>query len=88
MEIIVWVVTGCVVGWIAFAYLGLNSDRGRFLSMVIGSVGALIGGKALAPMFITAAPMESISLPSVAMAAVAATAVLFVASVVHSRWNV
>ena len=88
MDIIIWIVTGSIVGWLAFALLGLNSDRGRLISMLIGSLGALIGGKALAPMFITAAPMESISLPSVAFAAVVAMAALFIANMVQNRWNV
>ena len=86
MDIIVWIVTGSVVGWLAFAFLGLNAERGLLISMVIGTIGALLGGKILAPMFITA-PVDSISVPSIVFAATVAVAVLLAGNLVQNRWN-
>jgi len=87
MEFIVWIVTGAAVGWLAFTLVGLNSDRGRIVSMVTGAVGALVGGKMLAPMFITA-PMDTVSVPSIGFAAIAAGVLLVAGNVVQNRWGV
>ena len=48
MQVIVWLITGGVVGWLA----GLLMKRhdGVFLDMVIGIVGALLGGWFIAPL--------------------------------------
>jgi uncharacterized membrane protein YeaQ/YmgE (transglycosylase-associated protein family) len=48
MQIIVWLITGGVVGWVA----GLLMKRrdGLLLDMVIGVVGALLGGWFIAPL--------------------------------------
>lgn len=87
METIVWIVTGALVGWVAYSYANLNGDRGMPVSMAIGVVGALAGGKGLAPMFIEA-PLEAISLTSFVFAAVAAVALLLVGNLVQNRWGV
>jgi uncharacterized membrane protein YeaQ/YmgE (transglycosylase-associated protein family) len=87
MEFILWIVTGAMIGWLAYAFAGLNEDRGRFVSMLMGAVGALIGGKAIAPMFVVA-PLEPMSVASFAFAASAAAVVLVAGNVVQNRWNV
>jgi uncharacterized membrane protein YeaQ/YmgE (transglycosylase-associated protein family) len=87
METIVWIVTGALVGWVAHSYAGLNEDRGKAVSMAIGAVGALIGGKGLAPMFIDA-PLDAISVTSFMFAAGVAVALLLVGNLVQNRWNV
>ena len=48
MQVVVWLVAGGVVGWLA----GLLMKRrdGVFLDMVIGIVGALLGGWFIAPL--------------------------------------
>lgn len=87
METIVWIVTGALVGWIAYSYAGLNEERGKLVSMAMGAVGALAGGKGLAPMFIEA-PLEAISVTSFVFAAGVAVALLLVGNLVQNRWNV
>ncbi len=44
MGIIVWLVMGGLVGWIASMIMGTNGQQGIFLNIVVGIVGALIGG--------------------------------------------
>lgn len=48
MQVIVWLITGGVVGWLA-GLLMKRSD-GVFLDMAIGIVGALLGGWFIAPL--------------------------------------
>ncbi|KKR20822.1 MAG: Transglycosylase-associated protein [Parcubacteria group bacterium GW2011_GWE2_39_37] len=42
MEIIIWIIMGAVVGWVASMIMG--TSEGLLLDIVIGIVGAVIGG--------------------------------------------
>jgi len=44
VELIVWVVFGGIVGWIASMIMGTNAQQGAIANVIIGIVGALIGG--------------------------------------------
>ena len=54
MNLIVWLVVGGVIGWIASMIMHTDARQGVFLNVVVGIVGAIIGGLVLAPMFGTA----------------------------------
>jgi len=51
MNVVLWIVAGGVVGWLACTALHLNVSRGLVVSAVIGIVGAFFGGHVLAPIF-------------------------------------
>ena len=42
MGIIVWIIFGAIVGWIASAIMGTN--EGLILDIILGIVGAVLGG--------------------------------------------
>jgi uncharacterized membrane protein YeaQ/YmgE (transglycosylase-associated protein family) len=44
MGIILWIVFGALVGWIASMIMGTNASQGAFLNIVVGIVGAVLGG--------------------------------------------
>jgi uncharacterized membrane protein YeaQ/YmgE (transglycosylase-associated protein family) len=44
MGIILWIVFGALVGWIASMIMGTNAQQGAFLNIVVGIVGAVLGG--------------------------------------------
>lgn len=44
MGIILWVIMGGLVGWIASMIMKTNAQQGIIMNVVIGIVGALIGG--------------------------------------------
>ncbi len=44
MGIILWIVFGGLVGWIASLIMGTDSQQGLILNVVIGIVGAIVGG--------------------------------------------
>ena len=48
--IILWIV-GCIIGWIASMIMGTNEQQGIFLNIVVGIIGAFLGGWLLAPLF-------------------------------------
>ncbi len=43
-SLIFWLIFGGVVGWIASKVMGTDAQQGLLLNIVVGIVGALIGG--------------------------------------------
>jgi uncharacterized membrane protein YeaQ/YmgE (transglycosylase-associated protein family) len=50
MGIILWLVIGGVVGWLASIVMRRDGSQGIILNIVVGIVGALIGGWLLGPL--------------------------------------
>lgn len=44
MGIISWIILGALAGWIASKIMNTNESMGGFANIVVGIVGALIGG--------------------------------------------
>lgn len=44
MGIILWIVFGALVGWVASMIMKTNAEQGLVLNIVVGIVGAVIGG--------------------------------------------
>jgi len=51
MTFILWLVIGGVLGWLASIVMGRNDQMGLILNIVVGIVGAFLGGLLLAPLF-------------------------------------
>lgn len=50
MGIIVWLVIGGIVGWLASIIMKTNDQQGIVMNVVVGLVGAVIGGWLLGPL--------------------------------------
>jgi len=44
INLIVWLVAGAVIGWIASMVMHTNAQQGTILNIVVGVVGALVAG--------------------------------------------
>lgn len=44
MGIILWVIFGALAGWIASFFVGTNKEQGALGNIVVGIIGALVGG--------------------------------------------
>jgi len=44
MGILLWIVFGALVGWIASLIMRTDAQQGAFLNVVVGIVGAVLGG--------------------------------------------
>lgn len=51
MNFIIWIVIGGVIGWLASMVMKTDAQQGIFLNIVVGIVGAFLGGWLLAPLF-------------------------------------
>jgi uncharacterized membrane protein YeaQ/YmgE (transglycosylase-associated protein family) len=50
MGVILWLVIGGVVGWIASIVMRRDGSQGIFLNVVVGIVGAMLGGWLISPL--------------------------------------
>lgn len=44
MGVILWIIFGALVGWIASMVMETDAEQGAILNIVVGIVGAVIGG--------------------------------------------
>ena len=51
MNFIIWIIVGGILGWLASLVMKTDAQQGIFLNVVVGIVGALLGGWLLAPLF-------------------------------------
>ena len=51
MNLLIWLVVGGVLGWIASKIMRTDAQQGVILNVVVGIIGALLGGWFLAPLF-------------------------------------
>ena len=51
MSFIIWLIVGGLIGWIASMIMRTDGQQGLILNVVVGIIGALLGGFLLAPLF-------------------------------------
>lgn len=50
MGIIIWLIVGGIVGWLASLIMRTDAQQGIVLNVVVGIVGAFIGGLVIGPL--------------------------------------
>lgn len=89
MNIIMWMLAGAAIGWAGYAVLHYNESRGMLISMAIGVMGGVAGGKLVAPMFgVVESIPEAFSMAALICALASAAVVLFVGDQMHARFGV
>lgn len=51
MNIIIWLVVGGLIGWVASVAMGTNERQGIVLNVLVGVIGAFLGGWLLSGLF-------------------------------------
>ena len=50
MNFIIWIVIGGIIGWLASLVMKTDAQQGLFLNVVVGIVGAMLGGWFISPL--------------------------------------
>ena len=50
MNFIIWLIVGGLIGWLASIVMKTNGQQGMFLNVVVGIVGAMLGGWIISPL--------------------------------------
>ena len=51
INFLIWIIVGAVIGWVASLIMRTNSRQGLIADIIVGIVGAFIGGYFLSPIF-------------------------------------
>jgi uncharacterized membrane protein YeaQ/YmgE (transglycosylase-associated protein family) len=84
MNVIVWLVVGGVIGWLASIFMKTDAQQGIALNVVVGIVGAAVGGWFLAPLFGTGTINQNdLSLSSIVVSLLGAVILLAIVNLVR-----
>lgn len=79
-DIIVWLIFGAIVGWLASKIVGTDEQQGIFMNIVVGILGALLGGF-LAGLADLPSPVAGFNLYSFLVALLGAVVLLWIVRV-------
>jgi uncharacterized membrane protein YeaQ/YmgE (transglycosylase-associated protein family) len=83
MTLLTWIVVGAIAGFLANAITGTRD--GLVLMIVLGIVGAVVGGWVAGPKLLNIASVTGINLTSIVVAVVGALIVIFVVDAFSGR---
>jgi uncharacterized membrane protein YeaQ/YmgE (transglycosylase-associated protein family) len=84
MDLLAWIVVGLIAGWLAGMVMK-GGGYGLIGDIIVGVVGALLGGWIATTFFHVGAGMSGINLYSIVIAFLGAVVLLFVLRLVGSR---
>lgn len=64
MNFIIWLIVGGIVGWIASLIMRTDAQQGILLNVIVGIVGAFIGGWLISPLVGTGTINDGFSIGS------------------------
>ncbi|SEN70239.1 GlsB/YeaQ/YmgE family stress response membrane protein [Halomonas caseinilytica] len=81
MGIIIWLIMGGLVGWIASMIMGINAQQDIILNIVVGIVGAMIGGFLIGPLLGSGSINEGITIMNFIVSLIGAIILLAILNV-------
>ena len=76
MGFIIWLIVGGIVGWLASLVMRTDGQQGILLNIVVGIVGAFLGGLLISPLVGVGSINEGISIASILVSLVGAIILL------------
>ena len=76
MSIIIWLIVGGIVGWLASLIMRTDGQQGVILNVVVGIVGALLAGWLISPLVGVATINQGISIASIVVSLIGAIILL------------
>ena len=89
MNLILWLLFGALVGWLASIVMRTNGQQGTLLNIVVGIIGAMIGGFLLggptinSSGFNPAAPLRDVNLTALLVSFAGAVVLLAIVNLVR-----
>ncbi len=87
ISLIVWIIVGALAGWIASMIMKTDAEMGALANIIVGIVGALLGGWLVGLFGIEVADGE-LSIPSILTAILGAVVLLAIIKAVRGRRSV
>ena len=85
MNLIIYLIAGAIVGYIASRIMHTNSQQGLLLDIVVGVVGAFLAGFLISPLLGIGTINDAITLPTVLVSLMGAIVLLAIYKMVTGR---
>jgi uncharacterized membrane protein YeaQ/YmgE (transglycosylase-associated protein family) len=82
MNLLIWLIVGGVIGWLASIVMKTNAQQGIVLNVIVGIVGAVLGGWLMGRGTINNADL---SLPSLLVSFIGAVILLAIVNLIRRR---
>ena len=82
MGIILWLIIGGVIGWLASIIMRTDAQQGIFLNIVVGIIGAFIGGLLIGPMVGAGSINDGLSVMSFVVSLIGAVVLLLIVNLI------
>ena len=83
MNLIIYLIAGAIVGYIASRIMNTNSQQGTVMDIVVGVVGALLAGYFLSPLFGIGTINDAITLPTMLVTLLGSVILLWIVKAVR-----
>jgi uncharacterized membrane protein YeaQ/YmgE (transglycosylase-associated protein family) len=84
MNLLLWIVLGGVIGWLASKVMNTDQNQGIILNIVVGIVGAFVGGLLITPLLGESTINQSnFSLPGLLVSFLGAVVLLAVVNLIR-----
>jgi uncharacterized membrane protein YeaQ/YmgE (transglycosylase-associated protein family) len=84
MNILIWLIVGGVIGWLASLVMKTNDQQGLILNVVVGGVGAMLAGWFISPLVgVSTINQGNFSMPALFVSFVGAVILLAIVGLVR-----
>lgn len=84
MNFIIWLVVGGLIGWVASMIMKTDAQQGVILNVVVGIVGAMLGGWFISPLVgVGTINQDAFSIPAMLVSLVGAIILLAIVNLVR-----
>jgi uncharacterized membrane protein YeaQ/YmgE (transglycosylase-associated protein family) len=85
MNLIIYLIAGAFVGYVASRIMRTNSQQGLLLDIVVGVLGAFLAGYFISPLFGVGTINDAITLPTLVVTLLGSVVLLWVYKMVAAR---
>ena len=83
MNLIIYLIAGAIVGYIASRIMRTNSQQGLLLDIVVGVIGAFIAGYFISPLLGVGTINDAISIPTMLVTLIGSVVLLWIVKLIR-----
>ena len=83
MNLIIYLIAGAIIGFIASRIMHTDSQQGTLLDIVVGVVGAFLAGYFISPLFGVGTINDAVTLPTMLVTLIGAVILLWIVKAVR-----
>jgi len=87
MNLIIYLIAGAIVGYVASRVMRTNSQQGLLEDIIVGVVGAFLAGYFISPMLGVGTINDAITIPTLLVTLLGSIVLLAIYKAVRRRWH-